>query len=90
MSIIYRFIGNILKGPDGKDLLPRDTISPEQCANACGLMRSLADPYAPIVIWVPDYVGNVKGRNEDKIDTAEMWKEQMNGVFNNMYLNVSI
>ena len=80
MSIIYRFIGNILKGPDTKTLLPRDMISPEQCANACGLMRSLADPYAPIVIWVPDYVGNVKGRNEGKIDTAAMWKEQMNGV----------
>ena len=53
-------------------------------------MRSLADPYALIVIWVPDYVGNVKGRNEDKIDTAEMWEEQMNGVFNDMYLNASI
>ena len=43
-------------------------------------MRSFADPYAPIVIWVPDYVGSVKGRNEGKIDTAAMWKEQMNGV----------
>ena len=82
MSIIDRFIGNILKGPDGKELLPRDTISPEQCANACALMRSLADPYAPIVIWVPDYVGSVKGKNEGKIDTAAMWKEQMNGMSN--------
>ena len=45
-------------------------------------MRSFADPFAPIVIWVPDFVGNVKGRNEGKIDTAAMWKEQMNGVSN--------
>ena len=45
-------------------------------------MRSLADPYAPIVIWVPDYVGSVKGKNEGKIDTAAMWKEQMNGMSN--------
>ena len=28
LSIIDRFIGNILKGLDGKELLPRDTIHP--------------------------------------------------------------
>ena len=53
-------------------------------------MRTLADPYAPIVIWVPEYVGNVKGRNEGKIDTAEMWKDQMNGMFNKLYFYTTI
>ena len=45
-------------------------------------MRNLADPVAPMYIWTPEYLGDSKGNNENKVDVAQNWKEVLSGKCN--------
>ena len=72
--------GNILKDPKKPaELLQRDLFSKEDCTKASLVMRRLADPVAPMYIWTPEYLGDSKGNNEDKVDVAQNWREVLSG-----------
>ena len=67
-NVVFLVTGNILR--ERGELVANDVISPENIANTVNVLKDMADSRAPILIWVPQFVGPPVGVDTGKIDNA--------------------
>jgi hypothetical protein len=71
---MLHFPGHILKAKGGKKVVEHDYIDDAIIDAMTTNFIGVCDPYANIIIWAPQFQGDIRGVNRNKFDAKACWR----------------